>query len=48
MLYWNMGEKATATAIHAYNASLKGDFAERSARVVQGLREHDGDAPIIP
>lgn len=48
MLYWNMGEKATATAIHAYNASLKGDFAERSARVVQGLREHDSGAQPIP
>ncbi len=46
MLLWNMGEKEKSAAVHVYNASLKGDFTERSARIVEGLRRQE-DAPDI-
>ena len=38
MLLWNMGEKEKAAAVHAYNASLKGEYSDKSKRILEGLR----------
>lgn len=46
LLLWNVGKRREAAAVHVYNASLAGEFAEKSARVVAGMRTR-GDVPVI-
>ena len=41
MVLWNLDKHYEATAVHVYNTSLRGDYAERSKKVVQGLRKRD-------
>lgn len=46
LLFWRMKMKRESAAVHTYNASLSGEFAEKSSQVVKGLRNRE-DAPVI-
>ncbi len=45
MLLWNSGRADEATAVHAYNATLDGEYAAKSRQVLNGMREN-GDVHV--
>ena len=46
MLLWHLDKQYEAIAVHVYNMSLKGEHANRSKKVVEGLRKRE-DVPAI-
>ena len=47
MLFWNLDMKAKAAAVHVYNMSMEGEYAERSRQIVLGLRKQDNAPSIV-
>ena len=47
LILWNIDHKQEAAAIHVYAASLQGEYAEKAARVVEGLRKRKDKSVLV-